>query len=288
MSKIERRGIAELVAMYELEPQLRDVYVEGTFDKALVEWMLYESHVRMAVVREIDSIDVPPVLPQKYGYQANNRGRVMTLARELESALDEKTSSATCLMDADFDLVLGKKHAWRMLLSTDYSSMELYFFNVHTMAKFLTLVIQGFPKSAEKAISEIQAALTDIFAIRLALYNRGWAIPMISFERCCELSEDGVQFDSTECINRLLNAGNHFAHRAEFLREFAECRKTLTGDPRRHIHGHDFLSLLSWYIRQHKSQAPPEPVVARSILACADSSTLRNEAMFSQLLARVG
>ena len=287
MNKIERRKIAELAAMYELEPQLRDVYVEGTFDKALVEWILYEGHARTAVVREIDSVDIPLVLAQKYGYPSNNRGRVMALARELETALAVKRNCATCLIDADFDHILGTRHALKMLLSTDYSSMELYFFDVRTLAKFLTLVVQGFPKSAESTLREIEKALSDLFAIRLALYNRNWKIPMISFERCCRLSHAGVQLDTKEYIVRLLNAGNRYGQRTEFAREFEECRKTLTGDPRHHIHGHDFLHILSWYVGQHKGQALSEAAMSRSMLACADSNALQKEHMFSQVLIRV-
>lgn len=40
-----RRTIPELVARYILEPSLRDVYVEGSDDRALIKWFL-EQHER--------------------------------------------------------------------------------------------------------------------------------------------------------------------------------------------------------------------------------------------------
>lgn len=287
MSPTERRQIPELVAMYELEPEIRDVYVEGTFDRALVEWLLYEAEAKKVVVREIDSIDIPPDLIEGYGFAKNSRGRVMTLARELESDLEEESRSATCLIDTDFDLVLGNSHGLRLLLSTDYCSMELYFFDVRTLAKFLTLVVQRFPKRADTVLSEIREALKDLFAIRLALHLLNWTIPMISFERCCRLTATGVELDKAEYISRLLNAGNRHAERSEFSRRFEECRRRLTGDPRNHIHGHDFLSILAWYVRQHGRHRVSEEILTPSILACADSALLRNEPMFRQLLERV-
>ena len=52
----ERRTIAELVARYELEPTLRDVYVEGRFDSAVLTWLFRERGCVDAVVYEIDPL----------------------------------------------------------------------------------------------------------------------------------------------------------------------------------------------------------------------------------------
>ena len=38
----DRRSIEELITRYELEPSLKDIYVEGHSDKVIIEWFLQE------------------------------------------------------------------------------------------------------------------------------------------------------------------------------------------------------------------------------------------------------
>jgi hypothetical protein len=286
MSPVERRRIDELVAMYQLEPEIRDVFVEGALDKALVDWFFFEGQLSNATVREIDTVDVPVELVESAGFAKNNRGRVMALARELEAKLLPGTVSATCVIDSDFDWILNETHHEKLLVSTDYSSMELYFFDVRPLTKFLRLAVQRFPKSADTVLSELRKALTELFAIRLASHVLAWGVPLVSFERCCRLTEAGVELDTAEYIKRCLLASGRYAERAEFNRVFSDFLAKFTGDPRKHIHGHDFISLLAWYVRQHKGQNVSETFLERSLLSCADFHVLREETLFGQLLSR--
>ena len=40
MAEIEKRKIGELITLYNLEPELRDVFVEGEDDVAMLRWYL--------------------------------------------------------------------------------------------------------------------------------------------------------------------------------------------------------------------------------------------------------
>ncbi len=165
--------------------------------------------------------------------------------------------------------------------------MELYFFDVRPLEKFLKLGLLGFPKPANKVLAEIQNPLTELFAIRLANHALGWNISLVSFERCCELTASGVELDTTEYVDRCLNAANRYADRTEFNRKLNECRGRLTGEPRTHIHGHDFLAMLAWYVRKHKTYNVSQGVFERTILACAEFHVLRAETLFTTLLNRL-
>ncbi len=287
MSPIERRLIEELVTMHKLEPNIRDVFVEGSLDRSLVDWFLSAGQVKNVSVREIDSIDVPTGLIEQAGFAKNNRGRVLTLARELESKLNSEALSIACVVDADFDPILNNTYTLKLLLSTDYSSMELYFFDVRPLEKFLKLGLLGFPKPANRVLADITIPLVELFAIRLANHILGWNISLVSFERCCELTANGVELDTAEYVDRCLNAANRYADRTEFNRTFNEWRGRLTGDPRTHIHGHDFLAMLAWYVRKHKAYNASEGVFERTILACAEFQVLRAESLFATLLNRL-
>ncbi len=114
MNPIERRLIHELVTMYKLEPKIRDVFVEGSLDRSLVDWFLSAGQVKDVSVREIDSIDVPTDLVEQAGFAKNNRGRVLTLARELQSKLNAEASSIACIIDADFDYILNNTYTLKV------------------------------------------------------------------------------------------------------------------------------------------------------------------------------
>jgi hypothetical protein len=286
MIPAERREITELAAMYELEPSLRDVYVEGPLDRSLVEWFLSEAHASSATVREIDSINVPAALVEKAGFENNNRGRVLALAKAIEDQLGPQSLPVTCVIDADFDYVLGTNHALTILLSTDYSSMELYFFDAAPLQKFLQLVIRGFPKSAQTLLTEVTDALSQLFAIRFASHVLHWNMPLVAFERCLSMAAQGVQLDVPEFIDRCLNSAGRFCEKAEFERVLNELRLSLTGDVRKRVNGHDFLNVLAWYVRHHKGQSVPKGF-DRSLVACVDFSTLRSNPLFEKLLERV-
>jgi len=59
MSFPDRHKVEELVALYELEPTIRDVYVEGETDEAFFEWFLAQTAPGRVEVKGIDSVEVP-------------------------------------------------------------------------------------------------------------------------------------------------------------------------------------------------------------------------------------
>jgi hypothetical protein len=62
----------------------------------------------------------------------------------------------------------------------------------------------------------------------------------------------------------------------------------LTSEPRLQIHGHDYVHVLAWYIRQHKGfKAVTDDMVERALFASAESSQLMNETLFQSLLKRL-
>jgi hypothetical protein len=53
-----RRTLDELVARYVLEPDLRDIYVEGKTDKLFLEWFLRNRGIEDIAVYEIETVDI--------------------------------------------------------------------------------------------------------------------------------------------------------------------------------------------------------------------------------------
>src|SRR5690349_4122089 len=107
-STVDRSTILELVTKYELEPTLRDVFVEGPSDKALIDVaMTTLDHARVVRTYEIDSIDVPGALVRAKNLKVGNKGRLVTLADEMERLSSQDLfRSVVCLVDLDLDGLL--------------------------------------------------------------------------------------------------------------------------------------------------------------------------------------
>ncbi len=189
MEPPERRSIKELVTLYELEPKLRDLYVEGRKDAALLNWYLHNETV--AILR------FTKLTPSKFlrhcwnttAYPLGDSGRIRGSAGELEKALDVKGRRCVRLIvDADFDHLLGTKNTCSLLLRTDFANLDMYLFSESVIDKLTAIVLLGSEYSARTILGEMQAVLQRLFIIRLANCTLNLGLSWISFERCCEMS----------------------------------------------------------------------------------------------------
>ena len=287
MAFLEPRRLDELATLYRLEPTLRDVYVEGNSDKRFIEWFLHEKNVIGVTVNEINNVDIPANLILAAGLSDGNKSRVIILARELERILGSEMVSVTCIIDGDFDDLLGQKHDCAFLLTTDHTCLELYFYDPRCINKLLRLVVYGFPKSARSVPAELQAPLQELFLIRMASHSLRWNIKLTQFEKLCKLTETGITFDRNKYVQRVLMANQKADFAEQFFEQVEVGRRLLTHDPRKQIHGHDFVALLAWYIRSHGKSKITQDLFERSLPACAECAWISEQGMFQSLLKRI-
>src|SRR5436189_6105484 len=118
---ILRRAIDELIALYSLEPSVRDVFVEGKFDRDLISWFLKAKDKRHVTVAEISTIDINDALVKTRGFPVgSNKSRLMVLAGAVEEALGS-IDQLTCVVDADFDAHVEPYCECPLLLRTDFA-----------------------------------------------------------------------------------------------------------------------------------------------------------------------
>ena len=285
-----RRTLEELVARYQLEPQLRDVYVEGTSDKYFVEWFLQEKAERNVAVYEISTVQIAEEKVQCRGLENNNRGRVVAFAHDLEAALGQESLQVTCVADRDFDLILSQEHECNLLLFTDYACIEMYLFEENCMGRFLLTICRcPFPLSAREILTELSNVLQQLFLIRLANQLLSLGLSWMTFERCCRLTAGRVAFDVDEYITRYLNKSSMLAKKKAFVQTIDSWKPKLTSDPRYQMNGHDFVELLAWYIRRHAVDRSicRQEVVERCLFGCIGVQQLIHEPLLKCLLDRV-
>ncbi|ACK70290.1 hypothetical protein PCC7424_1858 [Gloeothece citriformis PCC 7424] len=289
--EIYRRSLDELLARYELEPTLRDVYVEGLTDKVIIEWFLEQCKQTNYAVYDIDTVEIPAELLFSEGLVDNNRSRVIFLALYIEKHLSN-SKSVICIADRDFSLILNNENiSSKFLLFTDYTSMDIYLFNEVIIEKFCRLVLRIPNLVAKDVLDNLSQVLEELFLIRATNQILKLEMEWLSFDRCCSFKDNLIEFQTEIFIERYLNKNGKIAEKNLFIAKFRELRTSNIIDIRYKIRGKDFLELLCWYIKPYLSKDKRSfselEVVRGSLLGCLELNFLLQENLFEQLLQRV-
>lgn len=285
----DRRTIDELLTLYEHEPTVRDLFVEGNSDKSVVEWFLDEVGINDVAVYEISTVSVPYDEVRKRSLEDNNRGRVIALAFALHSRSNvDLTNSVGCIADTDFDHLLQKEYECPLLIFTVFTSLELYLFNSSIITKFMRLFVRNFRRDADRIFHAFTPVLTELFLIRLANQELGLGIEPLPLAKCCKLVGNRIDFNETDYIHKYLSKGARLKEHARFTETVEMYRTRVVGDPRTHIHGHDFIDLLILYVTGIKKpkRAYQHDLFARSLFGTLELRYVESEPLFVELKSR--
>lgn len=284
-----RRTISELLARYELEPTIRDVFVEGDGDRAIVTWFTEEVGCKNVFVYDIGTVDVSEETLVTLGLTNNNRGRVIALSKDLSSHSQALSSRVVCIVDRDFDLWTGADHNCGLLLMTDYTCMEMYMFNHDHLRKFFHLIARHRGGKLDHVVATLARTLQELFLIRFANITLDLNLTWMSFPRCCQLTATkDIQFDSEDFIEKYLNKNSALDKKAALKAKIDESRRLLSNDPRHQANGHDFIELLDWYLNQLQRRGKiAGPSLDRVLVGCLDSRSLGREPLFMELASRL-
>ena len=295
MTTGDRRTLAELIARYKLEPSLRDVYVEGPRDVQMVRWWSSENGLFAAAVYEIDTVAIPLDLLQRLGFSQNRRGCVLAVGYALEQALGAEAKQPTCVVDSDFDFLLeaeglrSQSTGLALVLRTDYSSMEMYLFRAECIAKYLGLVCGIDVHDVDAFLAALTRILTWLFCVRAANETLALGMAPVAVEKSLERTGGALRLDPNNYLRRYLTSNGRASIRNAFAREVDRHAAAAVGDPRRFMHGHDFLSVLGWYVRKcaRKFRSAASEVVETGVWGCCESRHLACEELFVLLKARI-
>ena len=288
MPEAERRLIHELITRYQLEPSLQDIYVEGSDDKAIIEGVMEEHGITGVKVLEISCVEVPI----GRGEDTGSRAKVVELAKALSQAFQGEELHVACVIDADLDHVFGATENNALLIRTDYTDIEMYFFTSEVFDKLNQQCIRGRKLSAYMVNGFMVSTLTSLFLIRCGNAKLEWHLEphdfdtLISFDR----NQGRFTFDKAEYVKRYLNKNRRFPKREEFLRQVEAIELPEELDRRCFIHGKDFVSLLRIMLNELRGKKvyPSEENVFTLLRACANYASLAEEPMFAKILGRFG
>lgn len=284
----ERRTVEELIARYELHPDLRDIYVEGEFDAFLLRWFFSDSDIQDVCVYEIGTVEITSELLSFAQSENNNKGRVIALAKKLEQVLGTQSQQVTLIIDKDFDYLLQYNPSTEILLVTDYACMEMYLFNQWHLEKFWTLVLQETILSIPQLLKQMATILQELYLLRFSNVKKSLGFEWMSFARCCELATSGeVTFNKDEFITKYLHKNQAIARKEEILAFIELYREQLSSDCRMNANGHDFFELLEWLSKKLKPRCfRNTEAFHRAFLGCLEVSRIREEPLFSKLILK--
>ena len=282
-----RRELKELLERYRREPSTKDIFVEGDLDQALVRNYLHWHGYSSTGVFPIKSIEVPNhlLLDHEYG---SDKGRLLALSRYLEEELSGGDAPVRCIVDRDFEDLLGVRSGGSssLVLRTDLASMDMYFFD----RLLLERVLVGFAglsglnaQMILGQVGDVLSAVSIMFAANIVL---GLRCGGVDPRRCIRYDDkSGIRFDDQEYLNRYLNNGGAMGQRRRFESEMDRIRAMASTDVRRWVRGRDFLPLLSFVMRKSgvKQEQCTPAVLKRAFTLAADLEYLGEFRLFRTL-----
>lgn len=246
MSVEPKWTLDDLVTRYDLEPKLRDVFVEGTFDQEVLHACFKASGDERRICYPIDVVDIPSEILRRHALTDGNKQRVMALAIEFDSAVEG--ASCKCLVDSDLDYWVGQKITASYLIRTKFTSLDLYFFSEELLKRLLINSAKAKITDWTAFFDSLIGVLKDLYALRLVDSELDLRLKWSSWEKCVERNAAIISFDVNDYMKRVLLTNKQAKIRTKFAELFQGWRAKLTTDPRLCIRGHDFIEVVSCVI----------------------------------------
>ncbi|WP_137895259.1 hypothetical protein [Ramlibacter sp. 2FC] len=277
MSDQTRWSIEELLARYDLEPQLADVFVEGSFDKEILSQVFNQS-ARRATFYEVDTVDVPPDLLRRHGLTSGNKQRLIALSKEFEALTSD--ASVVCLVDRDLDHWFGNISDTHRLRWTRFCCIESHFITREIVIDVALTTGASRIKQVDIFVISLFNVLKTLYAFRLADRELSLSLKWVALRKYLARDGDAVQLNTDKYVAATLGANAALAKKQEFAGSWNTWLTKLDGDVRLSARGHDYTELLAWAIGEfngHKAFGQQAAVERLLVLLARSVPTISNE-----------
>lgn len=269
--------IEELLARYYLEPELRDVFVEGTFDREVLTHHLQTSATGHTFY-EVDTVDVPASVLSTHGLTSGNKQRVIALSNELAKV--PFTARVYCLVDRDLDHWFGSTENSGRLRWTRYCSIESHFISPETIRDVVITTSRAKIANFEAFVTSLLTVLRQLYALRLADRELGMNLKWVAMRKYLSAQTNVVHFDISGYTQAVLNSSAATKKKNEFQKSVDAWQTRLDCDVRMACRGHDYSELLAWAVSEFKGQrefSTPDAVERLFVLLARSISSLADE-----------
>lgn len=272
-----RWTIDELLARYDLEPELCDIFVEGSFDREILSHHLMAKGLKQAFY-EIDVVDVPPPLLTQLGLTSGNKQRVIALSQELMQV--SPNAKVFCLVDRDLDHWFSELENSARLRWSSYCSIEGHFLSTDTTRDIVMITSRSKIVDFEKYFASLLNVLRQMFALRLADRELDLQLKWVAIRKYLSTNCGTINFDIDKYTNAILNSNSAMKNRKSFNEKTKEWQAKLICDIRLAFRGHDYTELLAWSISEfngHKEFSTTTAIERLFVLLARSVPTLTQE-----------
>jgi len=246
----ERWTIGELSVRYELEPTLKDIFVEGAFDRDILSNCFRSMKDDSRKAYEIQTVEVPNELVASHGLSSGNKQRVITLARELANL--PAACSYKCFVDRDLDHWFGELEDTARLTWTEFSSIELHFFSDEVLQDVILTTAKSKIDNWNQYKDSLIVVLRNLFALRLADRELGLNLKWLPFEKYLSKEGSQIAFDLSTYMDRLLIKNGEMGLKNRYEELLGGWLLKLNGDCRNYIRGHDLVDMIAWTVKEFR------------------------------------
>lgn len=291
-SPVERKKIHEIIARLKLEPKIKEIYVEGVFDRDFYRNALAAVGMHDFQIYPISVVNVSNEMLQELNLTSGERQRVEAAAEKFK---EHKSihSQIVFLIDADTDYVKGVPEPRPPLMRTKTSCVEVIIWKKDILEKFFSLALgrQNYKIEVDNIVPFVEKIVEDLFIFRAAkeIEAPKWVIPEISdtlerkkdfsFQKYCERV---ASKNSSLGGHRLLN--EKILPRIDALRE--KCSAVSISQ---RLHGHDLFGVLARKLEinglEHGCLKNSEEL-ARMILASLEWGALESDPTIREVAGR--
>ncbi|TMI69548.1 MAG: DUF4435 domain-containing protein [Bacteroidetes bacterium] len=243
----------EIVALYKLESEIKDIYVEGATDKVFFKSYLNGKKLDRKVF-QIEIIDFSE-LDRDY-FEGLDPSSAKSKVTILSKLLQERApnTSTKCIIDKDFDDFI-KAMTNEKLLRTDFSCLESYLFCEEVFEKFLNIGINNFPFEANFVLNQLAQVLKPLFCLRLLRELNYRFAKLVSIDGNLSINKQNgiINFNENSYIDKFINKNNLNYDKDKILQQYKETMNRLGLEIRHYINGHDFIDIFFLYINKVKN-----------------------------------
>lgn len=245
MIQDNRWSIEELMARYDLEPDLMDLFVEGTFDKDVLNAAFSRGSQKPAIY-EIDSVNVPESVLSKYGLSLGNKQRIIALSKELDGIT--QNAKVFCLADKDLDHWFFDIKNTSRLRWTSFCSIECHFLTKETIIDIAVTAGKAKIGDFDGFFESLTSTIRRLYALRLSDRELGLNLKWVALRKYLKRVGDLIVFDAEKYTSSLLSSNARLQKRKDFDAATEAWYTRLVGDIRMSARGHDYTELLAWSI----------------------------------------
>lgn len=286
----DRRNTNELVMLYDLEPELCEIFTEGISDKVLIEKFLRKNGINLSKVKVTEIKEIDFSHEEDLTLHKNNKKKLIHLSKKLEIEIDDELIGLTFIIDNDFDHITDSINNYKYLKYYDYNSLELYCWSPEVLDDYYAMILRGFQFNGEQTLLNLKSPLVNLFLIRACFEIKGTTPDggLVDFRKSIKFNSNGtLTFDQNTYLEKNLNKANEIKNKKDYEKLINELKNKLHQDTKMNIRGHDFIDMLASYINRFKaSHKSTTEVLERTIFQSIDLNSLGNTPLFQSLVAK--